>query len=259
MFRHRIFLETKQFIKGKWFNLASILMLIWIVNFALGIVMKHSVFVQMLLIAFETADIESSAEWIIRLEAFNTGGLLAVLITGFVSNLLNGGFMMSLLKSVQENRKMKLKDVIKTAFEYAIPIAIVSLTIAIINSFLSFVPSVTMLLQMVVSYMLIFSEFIMVDDKTQDAVIAMKKSVKMTRGHKLMLFNIELMYLLRPYAGLLLTYLGIFVAGSIPVLGMILVVSGLVLFLALYFWYIPYAKSTTALYYQIVKTIQTQE
>ncbi len=258
MYRRHIFQKTKEFIKGKWLKYAAILMLIWFINFTLGLIMGYSSFIQMIMLAVENLEFEGSAELLIKLDSFNQGGLIAVLITGFVSTLLNGGFMMSLLKSVQTNTSMKLKDVLKTSGRFVIPIAIISLTMAIINSFLSFIPSIAPILQLMISYMLIFSEFILFDDNTQDALVAMKKSTFMTRGFKLEMFNVALMYMMRPYAGLLLVYVGLFLMPLSLVAGIAVAVLGFIVYIGLYFLYIPYAKVSTALFYEKIKEIKKE-
>lgn len=258
MDRRNIYTMTKDFMKGKWLNFASILILIWFINFIMGLVMGNSLFIQTMITTLETADIEGSGNVLLTLDRFNHGGMVAALITGFISSLLNSGFMMTLVKTVENDTKMTVKDVFNTSIEYMLPITIISLTLSIIYSFLNLLPGFGALLQLAVSFMFLFAEFILADKITEDGFQALLLSKDMTRGHKMNLFSITINYGIRPYAGLLVTYIGLIVFFASTMLGAILIILGFILFIGLYFMYIPYVKVATIIYYEEVKKIKQQ-
>lgn len=258
MDKKNIYTMTKDFMKGKWLNFASILILIWFINFVVSVALGNSLLIQTMITTIETADLDGSGDVLLALDRFNRGGLIAALITGFISSLLNSGFMMTLVKTVENDTKMTVKDVFNTSLEYMLPITIISLTLSIIYSFLNLLPGVGALLQLAASFMFIFAEFILADKGTEDGFQALMLSKNMTRGHKMNLFSITINYGIRPYAGLLVTYIGLLVFFVSTVLGAILIALGFILFIGLYFMYIPYVKVATIIYYEEVKKFQQQ-
>lgn len=242
-------LKTKSYLSSKWFSVASVLVIIALIEMVLGLIFRtNSIFTRVR--AIYEAILYGGDVTSVIFATYVRGNIIGRLIMAFISSLLHAGFMMGLLKSVQEDRKLVFQDIVDSATEFMVPILIVSFASALVSIVLGWIPFLGAILNLIVGLMLSFALFIIEDRRTNDGLQALFISVDETKGYKLDLFLINIFYSIVPFAGYLLILVGLVFVKVAPILTGLFTLLGIIAFFVLSIIVLPYADVATVVVYE---------
>lgn len=247
-----MYLEIKDFIKGKWLNIALIMLVIGFVNVTLSsIFVSNSVInvTQQLLNAIVN-DYEFSE--IMEIAALFRGNFFITLMISFISLVLDYTLMIVIKDAYTKGNPITFGTCYNVLKENILSLSLFALIVSAISSTFSFIPFVSLL----VAYLSSFGPLYFSEEKC-DTISAFRKSIKLGWKNLGSLILISFHYGMRIFSGFAVMILGfcllinaILLDTSI-VLGLLLVLGGVIIAVFLSVYYAPHITCVYPIYFSL--------
>ena len=264
MNRVEVYQKTKEFTKGKWSNIFVINLIYGIVRYVIQKFFTEGLPIDSLLeIVEENPEFVTSPEFIEMIQNSSKVSPIFTYIIGPLLGIFTIALAYVIMKAIRDDENIRLDAVFKVIKEKFVALLVLSYILFAINQIAVELLAVNPILSLIgvflvpiITLMLSFSSYTIVDGGVNGAIDALKDSINLTKGHKMDLFMIKLNYAMKILSPLLIVIFTAFLIDSesagLVVLGLLLMIMSLLMMLGLAIYYSPIMLVANAMAYTMV-------